>query len=269
MITDLAKAVRDQRVLLFVGAGVSNDLGLPVFSALIDHLADSLGYDPDIFHSLGDYLTLCEYYMLEHGDSIGPLLRWMDRSWHRDVSIGNSEVHRLIVELNFPVIYTTNYDSWLEKAHQHYGKPFTKIANVGQLADADPSATQIIKFHGDFDDDQSIVLTESQYFDRLDFESPLDIRLRADLLHRSVLFIGYSLSDINVRYMLYRLNSLYNSSGLEQSMPQSYIYLTRPNSVEERVLKSRGIEPIVTDSDNPSERLKQLLRSLLALQGAD
>ncbi len=266
MITDLAKAVRDRRVLLFVGAGVSNELGLPVFSTLIDHLAEFLDYDAELFQSLGDYLTLCEYYKLEHGDSIDPLLRWMDRSWHRDLDIGDSEVHKLIVQLNFPVIYTTNYDSWLERAHEYHGKPFTKIVNVGQLADADPRATQIIKFHGDFDDDESIVLTESQYFDRLSLESPLDIRLRSDLLHRAVLFIGYSLSDINVRYLLYRLSSLYNSSGLGQSMPQSYIYLSRPNSVEERVLRSRGIEPIVSDSDDPSDGLRQLLRLLVSLQ---
>ena len=269
MITELGNAVRNKRVLLFVGAGVSKELGLPVFSALIDHLAESLGYEPDIFHSLGDYLTLCEYFKLEHAGGIGPLLRWMDRNWHHDVSIEDSEVHKLIVKLDFPVIYTTNYDCWLEKAYQHYDRPFTKIANVGQLADADPKATQIIKFHGDFDDDESIVLTESQYFNRLDFESPLDIRLRADLLRRSVLFVGYSLSDINIRYMLYKLNSLWTSSGLGDSMLQSYIYLTRPNRVEERVLQSRGIQPIVTDSDSPSEGLKQFLRSLVDQQEAD
>ncbi len=269
MITELANAIRNQRVMLFVGAGVSRELGLPVFSDLIDHLAESLGYDPEIFHSLGDYLTLCEYFKLEEGGSIGPLLRWMDRNWHRGVNIEDSEAHKLIVELDFPIIYTTNYDSCLEKAYQHYDKSFTKIANVGQLADADPKATQIIKFHGDFEDDESIVLTESQYFNRLDFESPLDIRLRADLLRRSVLFLGYSLSDINIRYMLYKLNSLWISSGLGDSMPQSYIYLARPNRVEERVLQSRGIQPIVNDLDNPSEGLKQFLRSLVDQQKAD
>ena len=66
--------------------------------------------------------------------------------------------------------------------------------------------TQIIKFHGDFDDDSSLVLTESSFFIALDFESPLDIKLRSDSLEKSLLFIGYSLSDINIRYMLYKLH---------------------------------------------------------------
>ena len=264
MIAQLRRGVRNRRVVLFVGAGVSSGLGLPGFSTLIDHFAESLGYDPEIFHTLGDYLTLCEYFKLEQGGSIGPLLHEMDQIWHRHVDIEKSDVHKLIVELDCPVIYTTNYDSLLERAYQHYDKPFTKIANVAQLSDADDNSTQIIKFHGDFDDHESVVLTESQYFERLDFESPLDIKLRADLLRRSVLFLGYSLSDINIRYMLYRLNRLWASSGLGHSMPQSYIFLTRPNAVEERVLQSRGIQPIVTDLDDPGEGLKRFLRSLIA-----
>lgn len=36
--------------------------------------------------------------------------------------------------------------------------------------------------------------------------SPLDIKLRADALGKSILFIGYSLTDINIRYLLYKLH---------------------------------------------------------------
>lgn len=269
MIAELGEAIRNRRVMLFVGAGVSSELGLPVFSGLIDHMAQTLGYDPEIYHTLGDYLTLCEYFKLQNGDSIGPLLDWMKENWHHEVNIEDSEAHKLIVELEFPIIYTTNYDSWLEKAYQHYDKPFSKIVDAEQLAVSNPTATQIIKFHGDFDDNGSIILTESQYFERLDFESPLDIRLRADLLQRSVLFLGYSLSDINVRYMLFRLNSMWNSSGPGSAMPKSYIYLGHPNRVEECVLQSRGIHPIVNDSDDPSDGLREFLRSLVAQKSAD
>ncbi len=51
--------------------------------------------------------------------------------------------------------------------------------------------------------DASIVLGESSYFRRLDLESPLDIKLRADLPGRTVMFIGYSLADVNIRYLFY------------------------------------------------------------------
>ncbi|MFW6027903.1 MAG: SIR2 family protein [bacterium] len=260
---ELVGAMRERQVLLFVGAGVSNCLGLPVFSELIDHLAEELGYDPELFRGQADYLTLCEFYSLEKG-SIGPLRDWMDRKWHEGIDIGSSRVHRSIVDLNVPSIYTTNFDSWLENAHVHYGKPYAKICDVADVANAPSNVTQIVKFHGDFSHDESIVLTESQYLGRLDFESPLDIKLRGDLLGKSMLFIGYSLSDINLRYMFFRLNRLWHSTDSNHSMPRSYIFLTRPNEIQERVLRYRGVHPIVSDCDDPHDGLSRFLDGLAA-----
>src|SRR5204862_304382 len=82
----------------------------------------------------------------------------------------------------FRIVYTTNYDRWLEAAFEHHGRPYAKIVSVADLPGIRPDVTQIVKFHGDFADEASIVLDESSYFRRLDFESPLDIKLRADAL---------------------------------------------------------------------------------------
>lgn len=92
-------------------------------------------------------------------------------------------------------------------------KSIQKISSVSDIAKIDNNKTQIIKFHGDFDDDSSIVLDETSYFQRLEFETPLDIKFRSDVLGKSVLFIGYSLSDINIRY--YFIN--YPSFGKSKS----------------------------------------------------
>lgn len=94
------------------------------------------------------------------------------RPSHSDESrVDASPIHQLIVDLRFPIIYTTNYDRWLEIAHRRRGAPYRKIAGVRDLPGADRSETQIIKFHGDFDHDESLVLTEAHFFDRMDFES--------------------------------------------------------------------------------------------------
>lgn len=225
MIGELMEAIAQNRVLLFVGAGVSHCLGLPTWRQLVAHLARELGYDPDIFDTHGDHLLLAEYYRLERG-RIGPLRTWLDKEWHKGVDIGQSDLHKLIVQLDVPLIYTTNYDNWLEEAHRFYARPYCKVANVGDLVGVRPGVTQIIKFHGDFADDDSIVLTESDYFNRLDFESPLDIKLRADLLGKSVLFIGYSLSDINIRYMLYKLHRQWSETTYTSLRPKSFVFLS-------------------------------------------
>lgn len=259
----LVQAIKEKNVILFVGAGVSANLGLPNWKDLISHMAIKIGYDPEVYNSLGDNLSLAEYYILEKG-SIGELRSWMDREWHKSsIEIEKSDIHRLIVELGFPIIYTTNYDRWLEMAFEHYKIDSLAIKNVGDMRYIRDGITQIVKFHGDFADDSSIVLTESSYFDRFNFESPLDIKLRADILGKTILFIGYSFSDINIRYLLYKLHKTWQDSAHTNVRPNSYIFFTRPNPIQEKVLGQRGIKMLSLNDDNPASALKTFLETLL------
>lgn len=258
----LTEAYRQGNLILFVGAGVSCSLGLPSWSKLIDEIAIQLNYDPDVFKSYGNNLALAEYYKIKKG-SIGPLRSWMDREWHsKSIKIGDSEIHKLIVNGLFSSIYTTNFDRWLELAHDFYKKDYIKIASVSDLIKIREGVRQIIKFHGDFDDDNSIVLDESSYFERLDFETPLDIKLRSDVLGKSVLFIGYSLSDINIRLLFYKLVKMWKASGHIAVRPKSYVFSHHPNPVQEDILEQWGIKMVSSDHGNPSDALLNFLKSL-------
>lgn len=113
-----------------------------------------------------------------------------------------------------------------------------------------------------------MVFTESSYFDRLNFESPLDIKLRADMLGKTLLFIGYSLSDINVRLLLYRLQKLWETGPRPEYRPKSYVFMGKPNEVLERVLIERGLIPIVAETADPEKSLTNFLETL-RLQASD
>jgi hypothetical protein len=262
-VRELVNAVRERRALLFVGAGVSMNLGVPSWRELTAHIAARLGADPEEFARLGDDRTLAEFYALETG-SIAPLRSWMDAEWHRDAAqkVRQSDIHRLIVELAFPVIYTTNYDRYLELAHETAGVPYTKVSNLGAMTRAEPGVTQVVKFHGDFEDDGSVVLTESSHFERLSLEGPLDLKLRADLIGRVALFVGYSVSDVGVRYLLYRLHKLWQGSPYAAARPGAYVFLGPPNPVQARVLSSWGIVPLFAEGD-VGEGLREFLDNLL------
>lgn len=258
----LIQAYRSKRLILFVGAGVSMSLGLPSWHQLVDHMAGELDFDPDIYRTFGDNLTLAEFYRITKGQ-IGPLRSWMDRAWHSDTTnISKSRIHELIAKADFDLIYTTNYDRWIERAYDHYGKPYSKIAGVGDLSNIANNKTQIIKFHGDFDDDSSIVIDETSYFERLEFESPLDIKLRSDILGRSVLFIGYSLSDINIRYLFFKLANLWKKSARGMPQPMSYIFSAKPNPVQEATLAQWNIKMISSSDDDPEKSLIELMQKL-------
>ena len=101
---DLVRAVRDRTAILFVGAGVSMNLGLPDFGGLVDKIAKELGYDPEIFKLFAGNSELAEFYLVE-GRPLGTLRSELDRTWHsNEIDIADSRVHRLIVELDFPLI---------------------------------------------------------------------------------------------------------------------------------------------------------------------
>ena len=187
----------------------------------------------------------------------------MDREWDRAATeIKDSKVHELIAKLDFPVVYTTNYDRWLERAYEAFGLAYAKISSIADLPAHANSERQIVKFHGDFDHEASIVLTESSYFERMSFETHLDYKLKADMMRYGVLFIGYSVTDMNIRYLIYKIDQLWRDSGYAKSRPPSYVFLTRPNPVLERVLESRGITTITSDDDSPSKGLLEFLSSL-------
>lgn len=264
MIGPLIQAVRHRQAILFVGAGVSRQLGLPSWGELIAEMANQLEYDPLVFERQGSgYLELAEFYKIKK-ISMGSLRSWMDRTWHaNETLVDKCQIYRSIVGLKCPLIYTTNYDRWLEIAFARNNKEFVKIANVGDFTKMKDGVTQIVKLHGDLDDENSLVLTETSYFERLAFESPLDIKLRSDTLGKSILFIGYSLSDINIRYLLYKLHRLWSESEYAAVRPKSYIFLTRPNPIQEAILEQRGITPVVSEVDDEGTGLTMFVETLV------
>ncbi|AIW98471.1 MULTISPECIES: SIR2 family protein [Enterobacteriaceae] len=264
MNSELLQAYRTGKLMLFVGAGVSANLNLPTWNELIGRIAQDLGYDPKIFSTYGTPLALAEYYKRKKG-TLGPLRSWMDREWHKpSTDVSTSEIHRLITHGRFSRIYTTNYDRWLEMAHDKFEVPYDKIANVSDLVSATEGRRQIVKFHGDFDDEDSIVLDETSYFQRLNYDSPLDIKLSNDILGNSVLFIGYSISDINIRLLFYRLTEMWGRSVLPSARPKSYVFTNRPNPVAKEVLSQWGIEMIVSEEDDSKKALTEFLQKLVS-----
>lgn len=260
---ELIRALQERRVILFVGAGVSKNLGIPDFRELVDFIAGELGFDPQEFGGFGDYLTLAEFYRIRKG-TLRPLLQWLERKSHvSDEQLKGSRIHELIVRLGCRILYTTNYDRWLEAAFEHHGVPFKKIVHVRDIPQVPGNAIQIVKFHGDFEDPESVVLAETSFFRRLSFESPLDIKLRADALGKSILFVGYSLTDINIRYLLYKLHIQWAESDWAELRPRSFVFLARPNPVQEFVLREMGIHSFVSKREDPGEGLQEFLEELL------
>lgn len=254
----------DGKLIPFVGAGLSSPLGLPSWSELIDLIAAQLGYDPEVFKCNGNELQLAEYYVASKG-SIGPLRSVMDRAFNPlDEQIANSRAHAALVEMTLPLIYTTNYDEIIERAFELKGRQCHTIANIDDIATAPSNVTHVVKFHGTFSDDASLVLTESSYFERLEFESAIDIKLRADTLGRSLLFVGYSLTDVNIRYLLYKLHKLrQNVKRGGKRMPSAFLTTFGTGEIQRTLLARWDVSVIELDPIDKSKSIDEFLESLV------
>jgi hypothetical protein len=262
---ELLRELRSNGKLIpFVGAGLSQPLGLPSWSGLITTIARELGYDPDVFNCNGTAIQLAEYYVATKG-SIGPLRSLLDRSFNpSDETIAKSRAHSAIAEMTLPSIYTTNYDTIIERAFALKGRPCHTVANIDDIATAPMGVTRVVKFHGSFSDDASLVLTESSYFDRLAFESAIDIQLRADTLGRSLLFIGYSLTDVNIRYMLYKLHKLReNVRHAGARTPSAFLTTFGIGEIQRTLLSRWEVSTIDLDPLDKSTSVDEFLEALV------
>src|SRR5436305_13164304 len=238
-------------------------VGLPSWQQFIDHLAGQLGLDAASFSDPAtSYHALAEYYRIREG-SIGPLRSWLDRNWKVSADkVRNSKIHELVVTLDFPIVYTTNYDRNIEAAFEAHGRDYVKVANARAIAKTRDGVTQIVKLHAEFDDDDSLVITETDYFNRLAFDAPLDVKFQSDALGKTVLFIGYSMTDLNIRLLLHKLWRTWQVSGYQKDRPKSFVFMARKNPLQESILREWGLEVLGCESVDPTQALTQFLNEL-------
>lgn len=256
-------------VIPFIGSGASYTSNLPSWGRLIREVANHVEFDPDVFESQGSYPQLFDYYLsVSPAKTLEKYASELNKEFTRaTVDFKPSPLHQEIIRMDVDVLYTTNYDDLLERAYKAAGRSVVPVITYSDLATRAPAgAVQVVKYHGDFAVPETLVLTEWQYFERMTLDTAMDVRLRADALSRSLLFIGYSLSDMNVRYLLFRLNKerAANSSshGRRKDERRSYIVSSSIGEVQKEVLLSRynveSIEllPGYIDQD---QRLAELL----------
>lgn len=264
----LDELLRDGRVLPFIGAGFSRVAGFPDWFGLLREVSNGIvgGSDFDnVVRSCGhDPLRVAEYLLVRSGGNIGPI-RHRISSILRTPNPFVSSAHIDLTNLRLPLVYTTNFDELIESTYQMLGIPIDICCNARDLALARTGRTQIVKFHGDLQYDDTLVLTESSFNSRLDLESPLDLKFRGDVLGRSLLFIGYGFGDINIRVIWFKLARLMQSVPSDDR-PPSFIVRVNLNPVLEALDRAAGLTTIVLDPEaraTSAEERQRLLEQFM------
>jgi hypothetical protein len=261
------------RLIPFLGAGFSRPLDLPGWNDLVKWMARPLGFDARLFALHGSLTQLAGYYDLER-EGLGPFIRQMRRRFHAPAVVKKrraSAQHRALARLDgVRRIYTTNFEHHVEGALRDAGRRVETLVRLEDFArPAQPQACQVVKFHGDLDHPETVVLTEAQVFDRFRLEDAPDQCLRADLLGNVFLFMGYSFSDSNIRYIWYRMDRLRHQAqpqrrhkGGGEPAPRSYWATLGAGEVQARLLDAWGVDCIALDPRDPARSVTRLLHAI-------
>jgi hypothetical protein len=280
---ELADAIARQRIVPFVGAGLSEPMGMPLWGAAMRKLHDRIHNpnDPAVTALIdqGRYLEAAQA-LSEHSQV---LTDNFIRTTYRvqkvagPVSLMPHVAHGCIVTTNFDdaieetfKLREINFDGYMHGTQQH--NFFSRLVR-GQRC--------ILKLHGDADDPQTYVLTRAQYLEAyeepLNFQRPLPKALRQIYISNSLLFLGCSLEQ-DLTLDLFRKVKQQS----EYEIPHHYAFLPEPASAQKKQQKEASllelnIQPVwyPTDEHEYVEKLLLLAidvankRITLDMQGAE
>ena len=267
-IKEIQKAQEDDRLVVFVGAGVSKNSGVPAWWDLIKKFADELGYSrcdtckkrtadcpkadckDQYEYTQDEFLRIPEYYYQQdtsenHTDYFGLI----QSTLHSDN--GSNPIDDEIFSVFPRHIITTNYDSLLEKSQSVNSLLYAVVTQDSDLL-AEASDRYIIKMHGDLEKADTIVLKESDYI-KYEQEHPLICTfIKSLLVNHTFVFLGYSLNDNNLNLIIGWINYFRELHGIE-ARPANFWIDSKPSTpFEQARLENRNIY-VVDLSSLPSD----------------
>ena len=207
-VKNLARVLRIEGCILFIGSGISMWSGLPSWSGLISMLIEymeSHGHKTDSVKKElknGDLLQAASYGIDKL--SVEEKIEFYRNAFNvKDAK--PSVIHEKIVRLGVTNYITTNYDKLIEKSLDKWMPDDiydvitnSHLAELGLLHSSN-SSHFVFKPHGDIADIDSIILTREDYRALLEggHKHPTFEALKHLMLSRPIVYLGFGLRDPN------------------------------------------------------------------------
>ena len=238
----IRKASENNKLVIFVGARVSANSGFPSWESLVQAFARGLGMDTKNIPS-EDYLKIPQYYYnsrkeKEYYDVI---------SNNFNVKVKPNDIHDAIFALKPHHIVTTNYDELLEQSARNKGMFYDVVSKDKDLPYT-LNTNMIIKMHGDLKN-RNIVLKEDDYLSYFNNFKLIQNYIKSLISTYTILFVGYSISDINVKYIFQWVKDI-----LGNDFQQAYFLEANENKKNDQIefeyYKNRGINILYYSETN-------------------
>jgi len=228
----IKNAINTKKLVVFAGAGISIDAGVPSWGSLIDEIKKEL----DLPESETDYLKIPQIYYNERQEK-EYIEKIRDVLGHKKLK--HNEIHEEIFELNPEHVLTTNFEDLLEQVINKKSLPFSVVKEDKDLPYSH-NTKLLIKVHGDLDS-TSFVLKEDDYLNYSHNHPLIEAFIKSVFASKVVLFIGYSYNDYNLKQIVQNVRNILGSNF------QNAYLLSTDNQTHEshkQYLKNKGINVV-------------------------
>ncbi|MGQ9335727.1 SIR2 family protein [Bacillus paralicheniformis] len=208
----LIENAKNNNLVFFIGAGFSRDFGFPDWKGLVKLMLEKIIDENPKYKPFLDLLesgTMGVLDILEYIKSEKRIIRdTIYKEFKYDMSKEHLlEKHRKLFSISKKII-TTNYDQLLEKAakEQLDKVVYTNTHLIGQIHNLDEF---ILKIHGDHELANDCILLREDYEKLYDQDNAALTKMKSIIASKSILFIGFSLSDPYVSHVFEYVNNLY------------------------------------------------------------
>lgn len=247
----IRKASLSNQLVVFIGAGMSNNFGFPTWNGLVRSM-----YEEYTGRKVSERRTFSSDETLR----IPQALREKDRKAYDRILKENFGAHRVlspdnvildeIMKLRPKHIITTNFDVLIERylqdkdevlSEEHSAKEgYTKlvhnripyrymiVVNDGDMITADANHL-LLKIHGDVQNMDSLVLCEDDYLEYSDSHILMENFIKSLLINHTFLFVGYSVGDPNLKLIMKWVDTVVSRQKIDATKRKKH-YLLNPES---------------------------------------
>ena len=155
-IKNLVEAMNDDELIIFVGAGVSANSGLPSWSKLIKELKKELSLEDDV----NDYLKIAQIYYNKWGRQ--KYIQKINSIFYNFSDAVPNTIHREILKIQPAHIITTNYDNLLEDILYKSVRTYDVVKKNEDIPYI-KSKHYLIKMHGDLQEQPQVQGSPGRY----------------------------------------------------------------------------------------------------------
>ena len=239
----LINSIDNRNAVFFCGAGISHGVegerGFPGGWELAREMAEKL-----LGRTVGDesldLKQIAQEVIWADNGSRHRLNKYLQDTFTKP-TVKPLRAHEYLAYLECNVI-TTNYDSLIERAFSDAGKRCGTIVREDDLTRMQD--VNVVKIHGCVTHLDTVVITEEDYYRWLISDSEIKTLVRLWFLQRPVVFIGFSLSDPNLRQLYYGLRLRFG-----RALQVAYaIFKEKSDNYDMRFIKEQKIKIIERDA---------------------